>query len=209
MRIAVLILAVLGALGPGGLGLVGEYFRHTEKTTAEKNVEFLERVGNPGGKINIDRVNAEYQIAQRANQAVWFLIAALPLGIIGGVLAFLGRGIGAGLLMLVASLGPGLLAPHPLNLLAFGASSILFVAALLAFFVRPPAAAPARKRPDFDDDDVEDHAPPSRKRPRYEEEDEEEMAPRSRRRRIEDEDDEEDEEDQPRRPPSRKARRGN
>jgi hypothetical protein len=89
------------------------------------------------------------------------------LGLAGSLLAFFGRGIGAGVLMLAASVGPGLLGPYPANLLAFGFSSVLFIAGVLAFFVRAPSeSVPRKRRPrSREDDDGEEELPkPKRKR---------------------------------------------
>lgn len=120
MRIAVLILAILGVLAGAALGIKWLGDANEYKST-------LEAVQ----KMGID--TSEVQTLVRAAYA---LLGGAVLGIAGGVLAMLRKGKLAGALLAVAVIVPAVLSPKTLI-----ATFLMAIAAVLAMFVKPPASA--------------------------------------------------------------------
>lgn len=107
MRIAVLIVGILGSLAALGLGVLLFAFQDTPERRFEQLIaEELRR--------NREHLNAEDSAILRAydrgQMAVWFLFTALPLGIAGAFMAKEGRGFSGAALLFLAVLGPTVLA---------------------------------------------------------------------------------------------------
>jgi hypothetical protein len=137
MRIAVLILGILGGLGAGVLGVLWLLACQKDKVVMDalrsnpeiiRIVEFGHAGGNPASQELAWRLR-EYD---RRSRAYPFLLAALALGVAGGALGFLGRGFSGAALMLAAVIGPAIL--NPMSLMF---TFLLIVGAGLSFFVRP------------------------------------------------------------------------
>lgn len=126
MRIAVLILAILGAIGAGILGViwVSDY---------ESGKDLVNLAGALGGEeaVDVDEFH-------RLGIAAYMLLVAALLGVVGGILAFLGKGKIAGAIMLVGVAIPGFLAPMSLVF-----SGLLALAGVLAFLIKPKETAQA------------------------------------------------------------------
>lgn len=156
MRIAVLVLGILGALSSGLNGFLwwtafdsGEFKMLSKMASAirddvvtspnpmsKRQQEEAQRFDEAIGKLN------------RANEAMYFLFAAAAFGLIGGLIALDGRGIAAAALMLCGAIGPIALclavdfelAKRPLIM-----TSPLMLGGVLAFFVWP--RDPSKKHP--------------------------------------------------------------
>ena len=128
MRWVVLILAVAGGAGSGYAGFVGRDL----PWELRRHVWYSETVP--------------------LNKATYFLMAGLPLGLIGGLLALSRRGILAALVLLAAWAGPvvfiwEMLLRENEMLLRWGIlTSALLLAALLAFLIRPKKVIPEDER---------------------------------------------------------------
>jgi hypothetical protein len=140
MRGIVLLLGLLGAVGSGFLGYKWysdandpEYKAKIELARSLAEAMDKENVpGNEEGKASI----AEYE---RSVKAAYFLLAGLPLGIAGAVLAFLGRPKSGAALLLVAVIGPAVL-----NWRSLVFTFPLLIAGILCFLVKEkPAVQPA------------------------------------------------------------------
>ena len=134
MRIAVLVLGILGGLLGGLLGMnwIAEY------NEAQGMVAELEAAG------------ADLSEIESLMRAAYVLLAGVVLGIAGGVMAFKGNGKMAGGLMLATPIIAAVMAPASLM-----GSFLLIIGGGLAFLVKPaadaaeaaPAAAPAAPEP--------------------------------------------------------------
>jgi hypothetical protein len=146
LRIIVLILALLGAGGSGFL-----FFRWLADNTTDpkakemaetklKDVEAWEKMKftPPGVDLEKEKSNAEQFLARA--RAIWFMLAGLILGVLGGVLAFLRLGALGGLLMLLAVIGPAVLNPPTLIFLF-----PLIISGGLAFLIKRGPMAPRRR----------------------------------------------------------------
>jgi hypothetical protein len=135
MRIAVLIVGILGSLGAGTLGVLW-------MLACQKDKQDLQMLRLAGMRIPAE-VEDEYV---RRSRAYPFLLAGVVLGGTGAALAMAGRGKSAGALLLTAGAGPAVLNPASLIF-----TFLLPVAGVLAFFVRPrepaPEPGPARALP--------------------------------------------------------------
>jgi hypothetical protein len=150
MRVAVLVLGILGGLGAGALGVLWLMNCNKDRDI----IELLRsdpnlRDANLGipGQAFIQTPRDAIREYDRRVRAYPFLLAGLLLGVVGGVLALLGRGKSGAVLLALACLGPAVLNPWSLIF-----TFLLPVAAGLSLFVRP------RPQPDEDE-------PPAR-RPR-------------------------------------------
>jgi hypothetical protein len=119
MRIAVLVLGILGGIAAAFLGAswLSDY---------EDSRELIEAA---------QALGADASGLQSLVIAAYFLLSGLATGIAGGVLAFKHRGRVAAGLMLVSVVGAAIFAPKSLVF-----SCILALAAVFAFFVKPRAA---------------------------------------------------------------------
>jgi hypothetical protein len=175
MRVVVLIVGILGVLGPGLCAFVcGEQL--AKRSTNIEPIRFIARYtpevpesGRQKGDSTADEITRQ---RDRFTQMIYFLWAAVPLGLFGAVLALLGRGPIGCLVMLLAGLGPIMLTPnvHGRQALAIF-SSVLLIAAVLAIFVRPRRVKrapsqeeeqPQRWQEEDDLDDMEVEEPPRR-----------------------------------------------
>ena len=128
MRIAGLILGILGGMAAAFLGIIWLRDYNTVKSTVDAAVELSRSAGT--------EVPAEFAELKRLATAAYLLIAAGAVGLAGGVATMLGRGKIAGPLMIVAALAPVALAPKAL---VFGC--ILLVAGIICFLAKPKVAA--------------------------------------------------------------------
>ncbi|MCI0459200.1 MAG: hypothetical protein L0Z62_19765 [Gemmataceae bacterium] len=144
MRIAVLVVGILGSLGAGALGVL--WLLACQKD--EQDLRLLRLAGVPVSA----QVEREFEQRTRAYP---FLLAGLVLGGAGAALGMAGRGLSAAALLLAAAIGPAILNPQSLIF-----TSLLVVAGGLAFFIRPrtpaPEPEPARLRPPLEAEQVED-----------------------------------------------------
>jgi len=124
MRTAVLIVGILGSLAAGTLGVL--WFLDKNSPAAL----LLEAMRNDLALLGPEAL-AELQRWDRHVLAIWFLFAAVPLGFAGAILGFNGRGFCGAVLMILAVLGPAVLAPRSLVF-----TSILCIAGFLCLFVR-------------------------------------------------------------------------
>jgi hypothetical protein len=122
MRIAGLILGILGGLAAGFLGM---------KWLSDAN-SMKEMVG-AARNLGIDMSELDKTIT-----AAYILLGSAVLGIVGGVMAFKGKGKIAGLLMLIGALAPAIFAPKALVF-----TIILLVGGLVSFMAKPNAEARA------------------------------------------------------------------
>ncbi len=156
MRIAVLILGILGVCGPA---LVGFIWRE-ELVKLDPLIELGKLVNDASGKSGDAKTKEGMRNVAKLTQTTFFLLLAVPIGLLGAILAFAGRGLAGGLLLIFCALGPLLLAPDmEIRLRAGAAGGLLLIAGILGLFVRPPAPRVKRKRPpkdkeeeEFDDD---------------------------------------------------------
>lgn len=122
MRIAGLILGILGGLAAGFLGM---------KWLSDAN-SMKEMVG-AARNLGIDMSELDKTIT-----AAYILLGSAVLGIVGGVMAFKGKGKIAGLLMLIGALAPAIFAPKALVF-----TIILLVGGIVSFMAKPSAEARA------------------------------------------------------------------
>jgi hypothetical protein len=132
MRIAVLILALLGAVTAGFLGY--KWFSDSRSPEVKAARDLAEALGQLPGAEDAKAKVAEHD---RLVLASYFLMGAFVLGIAGGALAYTGKGVIAGIILLVAAGVPAVLAPKSLVF-----SCPLVVAGVLSFLIRP--APPVR-----------------------------------------------------------------
>ncbi len=142
MRIAVLILAVLGGLACLGLGLVWkasadsplarevlEIKKEIEKG-AKDDPEFFNKRGMSETKFREAMSDLD-----RVLRAMWILLGVGPLAIVGGVVAMMGKRFVAGPILLVAGIAPLPFAPITIITTFF-----VLVAGGLAFLIKPSAS---------------------------------------------------------------------
>jgi hypothetical protein len=152
MRHAVLILAILGSLVPGGLGLLWLSQQSKEKDTLKTNRETINKnlqmlplaeVLDPGARSkvqkDVDDYNSQQDIVYRRGRAIPFLIGTAVLALLAGVLAELRRGFSAAALLVAAVAVPPVMYEHAGMLCVTG---LLVVPAILALFVGPARATP-------------------------------------------------------------------
>jgi hypothetical protein len=147
MRYAVLVLAVLGAVGSGYLGArwLHDYFTLKDKMEANMKLVDMYRALAASGGPNLsaqaggnDQVEAAYQQFQRAGKTAPFLLAGVVLALAGGILALARQPKSAAALLLLAAAGPAVLVPKSLIF-----TCCLLIAGVLCLFVRPAADVPA------------------------------------------------------------------
>lgn len=206
MRIAVLVLGILGVMGPALLG----YIWQEEMGKRQKDLDMVKKLGAVTGAHNDPKFREGLKNVDRIIQTTYLLLAAIPLGLFGAVLGYLGRPLSAALLMILPALGPALVAPdEKTKLISIGFSSLLLLGGILAFLVRPPKPKAPREKVEGEEMEEEPPLPAPRKPGEGQEkitkkpagkpaarkqvveddEDEEEEAPRPRRRRKDEEDD--------------------
>ncbi len=119
MRIAGLVLGILGGLVAGLLGM---------KWIADANE--LSREIQAAQALGVDTSDVSRMVT-----AGWLLVASLALGITGGVLAMLGRGKPAAGLLLAGGVAPVIFAPVALIF-----TWLLVVGGVCSFWAKPRAA---------------------------------------------------------------------
>jgi hypothetical protein len=132
MRTAVLIVGILGCMAAGTLGVL--WF--LQKNSPEG--QLLEALRQDlRGRLDADALS-KLKDWDRHVWAIWFLFAAVPLGLGGAILGFNGRGFSGAVLLFLAVLGPAVLASRSLVF-----TGVLLIAGLLCLFVkrRRPALA--------------------------------------------------------------------
>ena len=121
MRIAGLVLGILGGLAAGLLGMKW-------LSDASANQATVELARSMGVASDIDKIVT----------AAYILLGSAVLGIVGGVMAFKGKGKIAALLMLIGAIAPAILAPQALVF-----TFILLIGGIISFFAKPAADARA------------------------------------------------------------------
>lgn len=132
MRITVMILAILGGLWAGMVGI--SWMDDAEKTTAllKKNESLLKRAGQT------QKLNELKNRASQRGTASYLLFLTLLLGIVGGVFGFRRQGkIAAG------ALGVGLIVPAVVAPATLAVNALLILAFCMSFFVKPEEAKAA------------------------------------------------------------------
>jgi hypothetical protein len=141
MRWVVMAIAILGAAGSGFLG----FGMRTE----------IEKFNMPQIRANIQKNPSVRELYKReiaADNASYFLIAGIPMGLIGSFLAVGRRGILAFLVLLAAWAGPGVflfdrLVNNKEALMGWALfTGALLLAALLSFLIRPKKVIPEDER---------------------------------------------------------------
>ena len=138
MRITMLILALLGAAGAGFLGY--KWYSDSKKPEvqlARKLVEELGKEDTSEGRAAKEKI-AE---VDRLILASYFLMAAVPLALVGAFLGDRGQGLVAGVVLLGAAIVPGVLAPKSLVF-----TFPLLIAGGLCFMIRPTPSRVGRAR---------------------------------------------------------------
>jgi len=147
MRWVVLVLALAGAGGSGFIGF--RWFSDAEAFRTTIHLVRAEAKTNPKALAKIQEVQSAYK-------ASFFLMAGLPLGIIGALLAISRRGILAALVLILACAGPAVLIKDIFmektedillgkieRIYQLGLwNGALLLAGLLAFFIRPKRVIP-------------------------------------------------------------------
>lgn len=120
MRILGLILGILGGLLAGCLGW-----------------KWLDDANHVKAMIDLARNSgANMAVLDKTVTAAYMLIGGMGAGIVGGILAMMGKGKIAALLMLAGAIVPAIWAPKSL---AF--TFLLVIGGIVCFFVKPRAAA--------------------------------------------------------------------
>lgn len=120
MRITGLILGILGGLVAGFLGM--KWMGAAESLKGQ--IELARKMG-----VNMAEVD-------KMVTASYMLIGAMVAGIVGGVLAFMGRGKIAALLMLAGAIVPAIWAPKSLIF-----TCLLLLGGIVSFFAKPRQAS--------------------------------------------------------------------
>jgi hypothetical protein len=132
MRYVALVLGIVGGLTSGFLGY--KWYSDASDPVNKEKIEIVRAASlGPGAT---EELKAEVAELDKAIKASYFLLVALPLGIAGGILAFLRRGFSGAALMLLAVLGPAIL-----NWRSLIFTCPLIVGAVFCFLVRPARAA--------------------------------------------------------------------
>jgi hypothetical protein len=145
MRVTVLILAILGALCAGGLGVkwLSDYYK----------LKDLVEVGRELAKDDPKR-KEEVEKLDRLVLTAYILIGSAVVGILAGVLVMRGNGLIGGPLLLVAGAVPPAVSGKP-EVILF--TFFLLLAGLLGVFVRkkpaPIATSHRRDRDEYEDED--------------------------------------------------------
>jgi hypothetical protein len=127
------ILAILGALvaiGGGALML------DDANSAREVSPELRELGEMAGTDMNMGELEDIIALQERTAYA---LFGAAALGVVGAILAFLGMGTVAGVLLLIGGVAPFAVRPEPVIFLFTG---LLIIAALVSFFARKKPKAP-------------------------------------------------------------------
>jgi hypothetical protein len=152
MRVAVLILGILGSLG--AITLAGIYYiaqsandfvfrAATDRTPQQAITEGID----PELPLSWNLATAQEWLdgCHWQSMSIWFLLGAFVLGILGSILGFTRQGIAAGMVLLAAFAAPVVVYPSPMMALP----SLLALAGILAFFIKSlPTPAPARNHDD-------------------------------------------------------------
>lgn len=120
MRIAGLILGILGGLAAGFLGM--KWMGDADSLKA--SIEAARKLG--ANMAELDKMV----------MASYMLIGAMVAGIVGGILAMMGKGKIAALLMLAGAILPAIWAPKSLVF-----TCILLLGGIVSFFAKPRQAA--------------------------------------------------------------------
>jgi hypothetical protein len=138
MRITVLIFAVLGAAGAGYLGY--RWYSDSKKPEIQLARKLVEAVGNEDTS-EVRAAKEKLAEMDRVILAAYFLMAAVPLALVGAFLTDRGKGLLGGAVILAGGLLPTVLVPKSL-LFTFP----LFIAGGLSLMVRPSPRRVRRAR---------------------------------------------------------------
>jgi hypothetical protein len=116
MRILGLILGILGGLAAGFLGM--KWMGDANHLKA--SIDFARKMG-----VNMAELD-------KMATASYMLIGAMVAGIVGGILAFMGRGKIAAVLMLAGAILPAIWAPKSLIF-----TCLLLLGGIVSFFIKP------------------------------------------------------------------------
>ncbi|HWM24399.1 MAG TPA: hypothetical protein VNP98_06210 [Chthoniobacterales bacterium] len=120
MRILGLILGILGGLAAGFLGM--KWMGDAESLKGQ--IELARKMGVNMGELD------------KMATASYMLIGAMVAGIVGGIMAMMGKGKIAALLMLAGAILPAIWAPKSLVF-----TCLLLVGGIVSFFAKPRQAA--------------------------------------------------------------------
>jgi hypothetical protein len=120
MRILGLILGILGGLAAGFLGM--KWMGDADSLKGQ--IEVVRKMG-----VNMDELD-------KMATASYMLIGAMVAGIVGGILAMIGKGKIAALLMLAGAILPAIWAPKSLVF-----TCILLLGGIVSFFAKPRQTA--------------------------------------------------------------------
>lgn len=129
MRIVVLILGILGGLTSGYLG----YRWLSDYDSRKGDIERMRKESASGKDAELDAKLAQ---VDKAHKASYCLLAGCLLGIAGGVLGYMGKGLIGAALMLVGFAVPAIFAP-----LSLVFSCPLILGCVLSLLVKAPHPA--------------------------------------------------------------------
>lgn len=206
LRVGVFLLALAGVGGAGFLGYKG-WENITQKHSLEdarKQLAAARALVSPGGLITAETVRKSESEVERLSmvaRAYPFLLAGAVIGLLGGVLALVGRTNSGAVLMLLTLAGPGVIFPNSLLFLSpLGAAGLgaLFVS-FLAWITRPKPGAAAPRAEDEDPQPTR-----SAKRKSAREDEDEELAITTKPTAKQARDLDQDEEEPPSKPASKR-----
>lgn len=140
MRYIVLTLALLGAAASAGWGYIWLGVLREKQPELDRALRLLSSPLMAQGGVNQSEVRDSLAAVNRLKTATYLLLAAGPLGVLGGILALMSRGNWGALLLLGAGVGPVIFMA-----MTGLATSVLILGGLLSFLVQPrvPRAVPA------------------------------------------------------------------
>jgi hypothetical protein len=166
LRIPIIVVAILAGLLSGVLGFIGMQTRNENIEYIEKNqkeVELAKEIArlrnDKEAKEKLERVDIDVQ--KRERQAMYLMMAGFAISLAASAFVWLSRGSLAGILLLIAPIGPAVIAPITLVF------TFLFIPpGIAAFFVWPRKGGGGKgkqrrradryERDDYDRDDADE-----------------------------------------------------
>jgi hypothetical protein len=181
MRHVVLALAIVGALLPAGIAIRWLSIESSDRAAiadgqqimkkSEEGMAIAAQVPQARKEMQtaLDKMNEAQSMVYDRGRVLPFLLVGIVFAVGAAVLAELRQGVSAGILLLAAYIGPGIVYP-----ITFCFGFLLLPPAILAFFVRPlkegdsggrgGRGRPRRQRErDLDEDEDEDDRPVRRR----------------------------------------------